>query len=228
MNNAFDKTADAYDQWYETPAGRIILAEELACMDRVCPERCGRWLEVGVGTGRFASAMGIAEGIDPSSHMLAHAARRGVRTCRGAAEALPFPDHAFDGVLLALALSFVANAEHALRETSRVLGPRGELVIGFVPSDSPWGEAYRRKAAAGHPVYASARFRSSSETVALVEGVGFTLRNAASALFWGPEADPLTAPRVEAGMVAQAGFVALRFAKPTRECNGRRGSCRDR
>ena len=59
---AFDALADRYDRWYENAEGAAALQEELACLRFVCPERRGRWLEVGVGTGRFASALGIVRG----------------------------------------------------------------------------------------------------------------------------------------------------------------------
>ena len=56
------------------------------------------WLDVGVGTGRFAHALGIPVGVDPSPNMLALAAARGIVTHEARAEALPFAPESFDSV----------------------------------------------------------------------------------------------------------------------------------
>ena len=122
---------------------------------------------------------------------------------------------------MALTLCFVADAGLALQECARVLGRAGLLAIGAIPADSPWGTVYACKASAGHPIYAHARFRTASDTVALVTGMGFELRRAASALFWAPGRPPETEPRIRSGIAPQAGFVALLFANTGRQppCN---------
>jgi ubiquinone/menaquinone biosynthesis C-methylase UbiE len=214
---AFDPIADSYDQWYDTTEGRAIFTAELDCLHRLGGPYLGRWLEVGVGTGRFASALGIAEGIDPSDRMLEVAARRGIKTYAGWGEHLPFPPSSFDGVLLALVLCFVADATQILTECHRVLRPMGRLLLGIVPVDSPWGRAYRKKASEGHPVYALVRFHTATEIVGLAENAGFELLEAASTLFWEPGATPQTEPRVETGTVSGAGFLGLLFEKTARE-----------
>jgi len=72
--SAFDPIADSYDQWYDTVDGRIIFESELKCLRLLYGHIDVRWLEVGVGTGRFAAKLSIAEGIDPSPQMLSIAA----------------------------------------------------------------------------------------------------------------------------------------------------------
>jgi ubiquinone/menaquinone biosynthesis C-methylase UbiE len=208
---SFDVLADRYDDWYESDEGSAIFREELACLRTACPRYLGRWLEVGVGTGRFASELGIAEGIDPSPKMLEYAARRSVRTYTGSAEHLPFPDGSFDGVLMALALCFVQDAKQALRESARVLHPSGTLLVGIVPMQSPWGRLYAQKAVEGHPVYSLATFRTVSETLSLAEETGFVLRESASTLCWNPGDTPTSEPRVERRASENAGCAALRF-----------------
>jgi len=141
----------------------------------------------------------------------------------GVAERVPLAQGTLDGVLMALALCFVQDAVQAAHECARVLRPSGTLLLGIIPADGPWGLHYARKAAEGHPVYSLARFRSVRETVALVEGAGFVLRASASALFRKPGGMPECQPRVESGMVAGAGFAALRFGVQPHRRRGRAG-----
>lgn len=220
----FNAIAKSYDAWYDRPGGHAIFNAELACLRMLVPECRGRWLEVGVGSGRFAVKLGISEGVDPSQGMLDIAASRGIRTKPGCAEALPFPARSVDGVLLVLALCFVANVKQAFSEISRVLRPGGILLLGIIPGDGPWGQAYRKKAEGGHCVYAHARFRTVSETVVLAEEAGLELKEAASTLFWPPGEAGETEPCVRRGVAAEAGFVGLLFRKP-RSCQAQDANC---
>jgi hypothetical protein len=91
------------------------------------------------------------------------------------------------------------------------LRENGKLFIGTIPAGSPWGRAYLRKGAEGHPVYAYARFQTLSETVHFVEKMGFELRRGCSALLWGPENHQNEGSKVETGIVSGAGFIGLLF-----------------
>jgi len=213
----FGPIAEAYDRWYETPEGKDIFNAELKCLRSLRGQGHGQWLEVGVGTGRFARSLGIAKGIDPSPRMLEIAASRGIGTYEGSAENLPFLESSFDGVLMALTLCFVANAEQALKECRRVLRPDGRFLLGTVPADSPWGREYIEKASKNHPVYALAHFRTAAKTVELAQNAGFALILAASTIFWKPGEEPRPQPRVEKGIVSEAGFVGLLFEKSSRK-----------
>ncbi len=213
MMRGFDSIAETYDRWYDTAEGRAIFNAELACFCSLCEHRQGRWLEVGVGTGRFASMLGIAEGIDPSSRMLEIAGGREVVTYTGYAEDLPFPAGSFDGLLLALALCFVDDSERTLRECRRILRAEGKLLVGIIPAESPWGRAYEKKKAEGHPVYSRSRFLASSEVMALIESTGFSFLTAASTLLWEPDGPADIEPRVETGISPEAGFLGLLFER---------------
>jgi len=225
LTQVFDPIADSYDRWYDTADGQAIFRAESACLCSVCPRCEGRWVEVGVGTGRFASRLGIAEGVDPSPRMLAIATGRGIRTCVGCAEKLPFAAGVFDGVLLSLTLCFVADPGQAIGECRRVLRPDGTLLVGAIPADGPWGRHYEGKKAAGHSIYAHARFLTVHEIEALIEEAGFERLAAASTLFWSPDNPPEAEPRVEAGIASEAGFLSLLFRKVA--AAGRRGNTRE-
>ncbi len=210
----FDGIASDYDGWYDAPEGAKVLAEELECLRLIIPEIRGCWLEIGVGTGRFASILGISHGLDPSPSMLAIAASRGIRTHVGVAEDLPFADRSLDGVLMVATLCFVTNPSRALSECARVLRTGGTLLIGHIPSDGWWGREYTRKAGEEHPVYSHARFVTVDELVSTTAAAGFRLEDAASALFWTPGIVPAKFPRLEHRLVPGAGFVALKLRSP--------------
>ena len=214
MVTVFDRLANEYDQWFDSEDGRPIFDAEIACLKDLMPADLGRWLEVGVGTGRFAQGLGVKEGIDPSVPMLEFARQRGVRTRTGWGEDLPYPDGSFDGVLLVVTLCFLSDPATALRECARVLKEDGCLMVGLVPAGSPWARLYKRKGRTGHPFYAVARFYDCDKVIRMADTAGFKLNRAVSCLF-SPPGEPLDVSRRQ-GIVAGAGFVAMEFANPGR------------
>jgi ubiquinone/menaquinone biosynthesis C-methylase UbiE len=99
----------------------------------------GETIEVGVGSGLnipfYAPAVTRAVGVDLSREMLRHARERisqlGIpfALVQANAEALPFPDAAFDTVAISLALCTIPNPVNALLELSRVSRPGGRIVM---------------------------------------------------------------------------------------------------
>lgn len=140
-----DQRADEYDRWFDSPEGQSVFQLELRCVREIIQIDDGRWLEVGVGTGRFAAALGVTDGVDPSERALAIAAARGIRTHVGKAERLPFEGKTFDGVALVATLCFVSDPSLALRECGRVLHDDGTVVLAIIPADSPWGRLSAEK-----------------------------------------------------------------------------------
>ena len=115
-------------------------AEILEERKRWIPRARGEVLELGVGSGlnlAFYDARTVTRvtGIDPSSPLLARAAVRArqapveVELVQASAEQLPFPDRAFDAVVVTYALCSVADPARALAEVRRVLRPGAELVF---------------------------------------------------------------------------------------------------
>ena len=213
MQQSFDNLAKQYDNWYDTRKGKQIFEAELKCLQKVCPDLQGRWLEVGVGTGRFASRMGIEEGIDPSSVMLELAASRGIRTYLGSVEGLPFEANSFDGILMAFTLCFIDSPDKALTQCHRILKENGQLLVGLIPAESPWGKSYQEKKKQGHPIYSHAQFLTIENTIAITNKSGFELHESACTLFCNPDALPKIFPQIETGTDEQAGFAALLFFK---------------
>lgn len=153
-----------YDRWYDRHP-RLFRAE-LAALKLAGGDFSGG-LEVGAGTGRFASALGLSWGIDPSGEMLALARGRGCRVLRAAGEDLPFAGGAFRRVLMMTVLCFLADPARAVSEALRVLRPGGCLVIGMIERESALGRAARARRD-GESFYAGARFLSAGEVLDLL------------------------------------------------------------
>ncbi len=162
----FETLAQRYDAWYEGPVGRVLFPAELACLAPLLEELPQPQLEVGVGSGRFARALGVGFGIDPARAPLVLASQRGIRVVQAVGEKLPFPGSAFGAVLLVVTLCFADRPEDLLKEARRVLTKDGGVVIGHIPAESPWGEHYRSLAARGHPFYSHARFLTREDLLA--------------------------------------------------------------
>ena len=204
--------AERYDLWFESREGEAIFEIEKHCLRALIQTVTGLWLEVGLGSGRFATSLGISEGVDPSSGMLAIAARRNVHAVRGIGEDLPYQDAAFDGVLMVTTLCFLIDPERTLTECARVLRRSGTLVVGIVPAESSWGRLYRAKAHEGHPLYSRAKFYSCGQVVRICADAGFVFDSAISCLHTPPGAE-LIPSILEEGIDESAGFVAIRFQR---------------
>src|SRR5207248_8593633 len=75
---------------------------------------------------------GFVQGIDPSPHMLAIAARRALphmELSEGDALSLPVADSSFDAAVATQVYEYVADMAAALAEARRVLRPGGRLLV---------------------------------------------------------------------------------------------------
>jgi SAM-dependent methyltransferase len=165
-----------------------------------------------VGSGRFASALGLEVGLDPAATPLRLAARRGVAVVEGTGERLPFPERVFSAVVSVATLCFADDPAGVLAEARRVLLPSGHLVVGVVPLDSTWGCHYEEQGRAGHPFYREARFLTLAEHRRMLADAGFAVAAARSTLTQAPSDEPVE-EKAQDGAVPGAGFVAFQ-ARP--------------
>jgi SAM-dependent methyltransferase len=110
----------------------------LEMIRRFVPLEDARVLDIGCGLGmyvrRFSDFTSRAFGIDIDVERVKRGAREGVRGLTLAvAEALPFADNVFDGVLLNEVIEHVRSDRETLAEALRVTRPGGRIVI-FAPN----------------------------------------------------------------------------------------------
>ena len=140
----FDRHVAEYEQWYEDYP-EVYQSEVAAIKEQLqtLPENI-RGIEVGVGTGRFASLLGIKEGVEPSDVMAQKAINRGVEVIHGYAEKLPYADLQFDFVLF-VTICHLDSIKSALSEAHRVLKHKGAVLIGFLDKDRAVAKEYIEK-----------------------------------------------------------------------------------
>ncbi len=165
--NLFDRYYKRYDGWYKK--NKFAYLSEVAAIKRILPKG-GRGLEIGVGTGRFASALGTRYGVDPSKNMLRFAKRRGINVLLSAGERLPFRDRSFSYVTIIITICFVNHPKEVLREAKRVLRKGGKLIVGIIDKNSFLGRFYQNKKSV---FYKHARFFSVNELVSFLKSIGF-------------------------------------------------------
>jgi SAM-dependent methyltransferase len=203
----FDDLATEYDAWFEKD-GSLIFFIEVKAFKSLLPILPKPWLEIGVGSGRFAQALGIETGIDPSVKLVEMARRRGVTAFLGGGEQEMFDEESFGTVFLIVTLCFLDSPLDVLKEANRILIPGGKIVLGLVLKESPWGQFYQLKKAQGHRFYKYATFYSGDEVVKLIVQAGFVTEKTVSTLFQKPgEAKSVEEPKE--GYFPNAGFTII-------------------
>jgi SAM-dependent methyltransferase len=205
--SAFDGLAQEYDDWFDKE-GKVIFQIELKAFQEILPDLPKPWLEIGVGSGRFARALGIDTGVEPSLELAKIAHRRGINTFRGKGERRFFEKASFGTVFLITTLCFLDSPLDVLEEVHRILVPGGKIVLGMVLKDSPWGKYYEQKKNKGHRLYKFATFYSCNEVARLTVQAGFRGERILSTLFQQP-GKVLNAEDPKQGYYNNAGFVII-------------------
>jgi SAM-dependent methyltransferase len=157
--------AALYDQWYASPVGTFVLAQQKQLLQHVMsrwPRRGCSLLDIGCGTGLLSEFLWQGgfdvSCLDQSPAMLEYAqARLGHRASfyAGTAERLPFDDRSFDYAALLGVLEYLEDPLPALAEALRVAA-RG-VVLGFLNACSPARAAglFRKSGVSPHTPHGS-------------------------------------------------------------------------
>jgi SAM-dependent methyltransferase len=211
----FDDVALEYDGWFDRE-GSLIFFIEVQAFKALLPSFLKPWLEIGVGSGRFAEALGIETGLDPSSKLLHMARKRGINAFLGRGEQELFDEGSFGTVFLIVTLCFLDSPLEVLKEAKRILIPDGKLVLGLVLKESPWGQLYQRKKEEERRFYKYATFYSCDEVARLMVQAGFETEKIVSTLFQKPgEVHRTEDPRE--GYSPDAGFTIIVAGKKMTE-----------
>ena len=223
MAEIFDDWPEKYDQWFETPIGRLIKKYESdLVLEMLETEQGERILDAGCGTGVFTKDLVAAGaqivGLELSLPMLLQAGRKledhFFYMVRGDMRKLPFADNAFDKTVSVTAIEFVVDGGTAIGEMFRVTKPGGWIVVATLNSLSPWAAHRKAKARQGHSVFEHALFRSPDELLNLspVDGAVKT------AIHFQKDDDPEEVENIEKNGQAKGletgAFAVVRWEKP--------------
>ncbi|HZW61179.1 MAG TPA: methyltransferase domain-containing protein [Candidatus Babeliales bacterium] len=175
----FDQLSGRYDSWFDRH--QAVFQSELNAIKKVLPES-GVGLQVGVASGRFAAALGIKIGVDPSSKLREIAKSRGINVFDSVAEMLPFPSEEFDFVLLSTVLCYLDSVLNAFAEAKRVLKPGGIFIVSVIDRHSALGQFYESKKG-NNPFYRHAHFYTVDEIITLMNQVGFSQKEIYQTIF---------------------------------------------
>ncbi len=207
----FDIYYRKYDDWYEKEFGKSAYELETNCLRKIIPH-FNRGLEIGVGTGRFASRLNVKFGIDISFNMLKVSKERGLIVVKAKGEKLPFRDKFFDLVLIVVSICFVKDPFLVLKEANRVLADNGRIVLGLILSDSPWADYYKSKK--DHPIYKHAIFYSFYEIQVMLELSKFKIDKVLTTLFEKPQEErAISNFEIKEGFHSNGGFFCIRGLK---------------
>ena len=164
QGNSFDKIAESYDMWFQTPIGACLDNQEKDAVDDALKGAGkGSLLDLGCGTGhwsRYFHYKGFEViGVDNSEGMLKVAKQKSSREIyyqTGNMEKLDFEDETFDITSAITSLEFTDNPQKALDEMWRVTKPGGRIILGVLNKYSLFG--LLRKSRKNINVFTNARF----------------------------------------------------------------------
>lgn len=178
-NNAFKNNVDRYENWFKR--NEKIFASEIAAIKQLLPDS-GSGIEIGVGTGLFASALGIRDGVEPSREMAELAMIRGINVVIASAEQLPLSDGVYQFALMVTVDCFLEDVRKAFREIRRILTDNGSFVIAFIDRETNPGRMYEQRKSEDE-FYSHASFHSSEEISGLLKECGFELIDQVQTIF---------------------------------------------
>lgn len=177
--NPYETRADEYESWFHE--NDLLFQSELEAIKQLMPD-FRKGIEIGAGTGIFAQALGVREGVEPSAAMRKKSEARGIRVIDASAEKLPIADAVHDLVLMITVDCFLKNVRQAFEEIHRIMTSDGYLVIAFLDRSSPLGVVYETRKK-NNPFYAAANLHSSAEIKKELAEAGFEILHTCQTIY---------------------------------------------
>ncbi len=137
--SVFEESAEDFDKWFSK--NKIVFESEFLAEKHFLSNPKNS-VSIGVGSGLFASRLGIEYGVESSKEMAKLAEKRGIKVKIGTAEKVPFEDERFDTVLLSTILSYVDDPQKAVSEAYRILKHNGYIVVSFLAREGSYALMY--------------------------------------------------------------------------------------
>ncbi len=170
--NPFETKSDEYDHWYDTHAS--LYEKELEFIRPFVRDEEGRILEIGCGSGRFASPLALSIGVEPSGPLSQMAYQRGVPVIQAIGEYLPFQDNVMIQIFLITVIGFLASPTDVLKEIRRTLHSSGSVIIVDIDRESELGQKYQRTIKSS-TFLSHARLYSPQEICSLLQEHGYRI-----------------------------------------------------
>lgn len=179
--NIFDEWPEKYNQWFETPIGKLVKKyESTLVLEMLEPVKGEKILDAGCGTGIFSDdvleAGARVVGLELSMPMLLGASKKRMDypfyLVQGDMRTLPFDENTFDKTVSVTAIEFIEDARGTINELFRVTRPGGCIVVATLNRLSPWASRRFEAAKKGHPIFKHVFFRSPEDMLELASPAG--------------------------------------------------------
>lgn len=169
----FDKSAQDYDSWFQSPVGRFADETETDCLFSLTDDIKGaKILDLGCGTGHLSEKLyhkgAIVTGIDISKEMLQKAWESSQQQNLGIdyrfmdVFKLDFSINSFDCIFSMAALEFMGDTVPIFESIKKVLKKDGIAIIGTIHKGSAWADLYKSESFS-QTVFANADFKDIND-----------------------------------------------------------------
>ena len=168
--NPFEERALEYDNWFDD--NHDLFSEQQELIIPFVRTGEGATLDIGCGSGRFSSALGIFVGIEPSHALVRMADQRGVRVIQGCGEYIPIRNGSIIQAFLITVIGFTTDPVMILNEVRRCMHPHGSLIVVEIDIESEIGRSYKQRHSSS-TFLSRALLRSCPDISSLLEKSGF-------------------------------------------------------
>jgi len=172
-DNPFKEDVAEYEAWFKT--NDKLFSSELEAIKHFIPTT-GVGIEIGVGTGIFASKLGIEHGVEPSEKMAIEALKKRIHVIKAKAENLPVDNETYHFALMVTVDCFLDDVSKAFSEVRRILVNDGLFIIAFLDKETPLGNLYEQNKHM-HKSYKDASFHSAKEILKFLKEAGFEIQD---------------------------------------------------